>query len=333
MNKHDLSNHEVTPWFDGDKIYPQRLYMHIRNEHDLVSVTDVRRNSAYHYLYDADMGYYKMLSERECSLFIKSHLPEEMRKATHWGQVLSELNTDDAVDMSKMDADESIINFRNGVLDISTGAIRPHSPEILSSVQIPCDFRPELTLTDAPVFSRFLNDITSGEEELKTILLEYMGSIMSNVKGYRYKKLIILHGLGNTGKSQLRELMMDLLGEHNCHSITLQQLNSRFGPAQIYGKRFVGSGEVKAISLNDVNTIKELTAVTLLMLNSKERMVSPSNLGASYGSIVTYCRHSEVIRANMFMIGLSSFHARTLSPRKEEMRIFLKKCSMRKKLL
>lgn len=259
FKKHDISNHEVCPWFDGDKIYPQRLHMHIRNQHDFISVVDTKRNYAYHFLYDVDKGYYEMLSDRECSLFIKSHLPEERRTSNHWGQVLKELNTDDAIDMSMMDSDESIINFKNGILNIKTNKLQPHSPNILSSVQIPCDFRPDLTLKDAPVFSGFLDDLTSGKDELKTILLEYMGAIISNVKGYKYKKLLILHGAGNTGKSQLRSLIMDLLGEQNCHSISLQQLNSRFGPAQISGKRFVGSGEVNSISLDDINTIKELT--------------------------------------------------------------------------
>ena len=258
VSKHDISNHAVHPWFDGDKVYPQPLHVHIRDDHNFISVKDGNLGCTLYYLYDEDKGYYEQLND--CSFFIKSHLPEQIRKPAQWEQVLKELKTNDIqFDISQMNADESIINFKNGILDIQSGSIRPHTPRILSTVQIPCDYRPELTLKDAPNFSGFLDDITLGEEELKTIILEYMGAVISNVKGYKYKKLIIFNGAGNTGKSLLRELAFRLVGEQNCHSISMWQLNSRFGPAQIYGKRLVGSGELEAVNLNEINIIKELT--------------------------------------------------------------------------
>ncbi|MFQ9802377.1 MAG: hypothetical protein ACLR23_29660 [Clostridia bacterium] len=72
------------------------------------------------------------------------------------------------------------------------------------------------------------------------LLLEYIGAILSNVKGWRFKKLLILVGAGNTGKTQLRELTMNLLGRENCISIDMKKINERFGACTVISKATCG---------------------------------------------------------------------------------------------
>lgn len=257
LPKHDLSDHESHPWFEN-KIYPQLLYKHNREDHDLISVSDETMGCIMHYLYFD--GRYNKLSDNACKLFIKNHLPEQYRHPKHWEQVMKELNTDAPdISMNELDGDEAIINFKNGLYNISTRELMPHSPDIYSSVQLPCNNDTSLTLRDAPIFSRFLNDITSGDDDLKILIMQYIGAIVSNVNGYRFKRLLILFGMGNTGETQIRGLVEKILGKEHCHSESLQVLNARFGTSQIYGKRMVGSGELSAVRLDEMNIIKELT--------------------------------------------------------------------------
>ncbi|MBC8543215.1 DNA primase family protein [Bianquea renquensis] len=91
------------------------------------------------------------------------------------------------------------------------------------------------------------------------LLLEYIGAILSNVKGWRFKKLLILVGAGNTGKTQLRELTMNLLGRENCISIDMKKINERFGAAQLYLKRLAGSGDMSTVEISEMAVIKNLT--------------------------------------------------------------------------
>ena len=95
----------------------------------------------------------------------------------------------------------------------------------LTTIQIPCNWNPDLTLDDAPLFQSFLNHLTSGNDEDQTTLLEIIGLIVSNVNGYRFKKLLILHGPTDGGKSTFRQILIDLIGEENSHSLDIKQLN------------------------------------------------------------------------------------------------------------
>lgn len=258
FSKHDYKNHESHPWTDGGTVIPQLLYKHIKDDHNIISVSDENLGYIVHYLYD--VGCYRKLSENACKLLIKNHMPPEIRKPSHWEWVMKELNTDAAdLNIDELNSDEQIINFANGILDIATNELRPHSPDIISTIQLPCNYKPELWLKHAPIFSNFLDDLTSGNQELKIVILQYIGAILSNVKGFRYKKLMILYGVGNSGKSTLRELVLHLVGKNNCHSIDLKNLTARFGTSQIYGRRMIGSGEIAFTRLNDVNVLKELT--------------------------------------------------------------------------
>ncbi len=134
-----------------------------------------------------------------------------------------------------------------------------HSPEFLSTIQIPCNYIADLSLANAPITMKFLNDITGGNVEDMTTILEFIGLTISNVYGWRAKKMYILKGEGNTGKSVLRELIIYLVGLENTFTLDIGQLHSQFGSAGIYGKRLIGSGDMKVARLPEMDKIKELT--------------------------------------------------------------------------
>lgn len=71
--------------------------------------------------------------------------------------------------------------------------------------------------------------------------------------------MLILVGEGNTGKTQIRELTMYLLGRENCVSIDMRKLNERFATAQLYRKRLAGSGDMSTVEIDEMSTIKNLT--------------------------------------------------------------------------
>ena len=49
----------------------------------------------------------------------------------------------------------------------------PHSPEIMSTIQIPVIGWEDKS---TPVFDKFMNDLTSGDKEVQNLLLEFMGA-------------------------------------------------------------------------------------------------------------------------------------------------------------
>lgn len=253
---------EFPPWIietkDKLEICPQELYIYIIETQNILSVK--LGNSRGIMLYFYKDGYYKQSNDSDSKAFIKGFLPRRIRKSSHWEEVCRELKTEYAnTEESDLNADEDIINFRNGILNIRTGTLLPHDPKYISTIQIPCDYRANLSLEDAPVATKFLNDITGGNAEDIATILEVLGLVISNVKGSRFKKLLILKGPGNTGKSVIREFAIQLVGLENSHTLDIKQLHGTFGLGGIYGKRLIGSGDMKFSRLPEIDKIKELT--------------------------------------------------------------------------
>lgn len=169
--------------------------------------------------------------------------------------------------LNLFESNENIINLKNGVYDIEKGKLFPHSKEHLSTVQIDCEWHEERIKT--PVFDKYLRTLSDGDKEIEEFLLQYMGICISNIHGKRLKKALFLFGDGNTGKSQYKLLIESLLGEKNCQSIDLNQLEARFGTGAIFGKRLIGSADMSYASVNEMKNFKQLTGGDMIFAEKK----------------------------------------------------------------
>lgn len=135
--------------------------------------------------------------------------------------------------------------------------MHPHSPDFLSTIQIPCNWAENPIPT--PVFDSYMKTLTNGNNEILQLLLEFMGACISNIKGYRMKKVLFLVGDGNTGKSQIKNLTEKLLDSENFIGIDLKEIESRFGTGAIYGTRLAGSSDMSFLSVDELKTFKKIT--------------------------------------------------------------------------
>ncbi len=157
----------------------------------------------------------------------------------------------------ELDADEDIVNLKNGIFHLSDFTLTPHSPDIYSTVQLEVEWDPKAVNT--PVFDKFMMELTGGNQGTMKFLMEYIGVTLSNIKGYRMKSALFMVGEGNTGKSQLKALCERILGQCNCAAIDLNTLEARFGTSAIYGKRLAGSSDLSYMSVNELKIFKQVT--------------------------------------------------------------------------
>lgn len=185
---------------------------------------------------------------------------EELVKMNTVKEVVDNLLSDlDYTAQEDLNADESIINFQNGLLKINGDRMEliPHSSEVLSTIQIPCNWNAAPIPT--PVFDQYMFTLTNGDPEVIELLLQYIGACISNIQGWRMKKTLFLVGSGNTGKSQLKSLTEKLLGRGNYIGIDLSEIEARFGTGAIYGKRLAGSSDMSFMSINEIKTLKRIS--------------------------------------------------------------------------
>lgn len=206
-------------------------------------------------------GVYKQYSDNEFKCIIKAFIPLEVQKMADINEVFSQICTDKDcyIPIDKMNDDEFIINFKNGILHLDTGELTQHSPRYLSSIQLPCDYKEQTSLPKTNYFNNFMNDLTDGDEEIKKLILQFCGVTLSNIRGYRGKAALFLVGKGDCGKSVLRSLIIGLLGIENCSNIDLKDLESRFSKIQILNKRLVGSSDMGCMKIANLERFKSIT--------------------------------------------------------------------------
>ena len=163
------------------------------------------------------------------------------------------------INYTEFNADENIINFKNGILKLDSLMLEPHSPEYFTTIQIPVNWNP--AAKDTPVFDAYMDTLTAlhdDAEDVKKFLLEVIGVVLSNVPGWKYKTSLLMFGKGNTGKSQLRNLICELISPNNTATIELDELESERGPSKAFNKRLVGSPDMKFGTVSQMSKFKDI---------------------------------------------------------------------------
>lgn len=151
---------------------------------------------------------------------------------------------------------ENRINFKNGVLDLETEVVSPHSAEFGFRGVLPYDYDPKAR---CPFFSKWLLGVMMGDRNLVKIIQEFMGYI---VRGgpYKYHKALWLGGVGRNGKSTLVDLSKELIGAGNYSTISIKSLvGDRFVGSDLDGKIANFSEETSPQELADSGPFKNLT--------------------------------------------------------------------------
>lgn len=174
----------------------------------------------------------------------------------------------------RLDSRDDIINVKNGVYSLKDDKLHLHSPKYYSSVQLdielPKDFEAVKEKYKGGVFDRFFDQFTSGDEKAKELLLRFFGLMMSNIPGYSVKKgLFLVSKKGNTGKSLLKNLITDIVGQRHVMNLDLQQIEGRWGTGLCYKKRIVGSGDQSVSGVRELATFKQMTGGDVLFAEKK----------------------------------------------------------------
>lgn len=113
------------------------------------------------------------------------------------------------VSVKELDADPFLLNLGNGILNLRTLKLQPHSAEALLTHMAGVEFSEEAA---CPAWVRFVEQVTNGSEELAAFLRRSCGLALS---GDVSEQCLWLHyGEGSNGKSTLLNVMAELLGTY-----------------------------------------------------------------------------------------------------------------------
>lgn len=158
-----------------------------------------------------------------------------------------------------LDADPWLLNVENGTIDLRTGGMKPARRQDLITKMAPVAYDES---ADHPRWSRFLEDICAGNEELMLYLQRAVGYACTG--DVREQCLFFCYGTGQNGKSTFIEIIHELLGTYAQQAEFSSFLQRRGeGPrndlARMRGTRFVSAVEAPGDRSFDESILKQLT--------------------------------------------------------------------------
>lgn len=160
------------------------------------------------------------------------------------------------IERSKFDQDIEWISVRNCMVNVLTRETESHSPEYLTTIQLPITY---VRNAECPTIMKFLSEVLD-EDEIE-IALDHTAYCLW--RAMPYHKILICLGTGNNGKSTLFKLIKNFLGSDNVSHVALQDFdNNRFATAELHGKlaniyadiareELVSTGKLKMLSGDD----------------------------------------------------------------------------------
>jgi P4 family phage/plasmid primase-like protien len=189
-------------------------------------------------------------------------LLEEWDLADEW----SSHRAEEVVEYLRVDAPSlwdaplpNVLNLKNGLLDLKTRELVDHTPQHLSSVQLPVEYYARAA---CPAWERFVRQVFPPDaQELAWEIIAWLMTADTSIQ-----KAILLEGEGGNGKSTYLRAVIAFLGRHNVTSLSLQKLEAdRFAAARLVGRlanicpdlpseHLAGTSMFKAITGGDIIT-------------------------------------------------------------------------------
>lgn len=225
------SSTKLEDWYtvtkSGVELNPEKFAEHLSKTIPMCRVNHIW------YLYDP-CGVYKKVDDSYIIYIIRQNLiplcskePKNVKDTLFYLESNIQLNRES----EDFDKDPFIINVKNGLLDIRTVTLVPHTHEHLSMVQRTVYYKQDTQPSEA--FTSFLDEKIPDATNRK-IAQEILGYAISDF--YCAEKWFLIKGRGRSGKGTFLNIITKTLGKENTSSVPLQDLGERFNKSQMFGK-------------------------------------------------------------------------------------------------
>lgn len=162
--------------------------------------------------------------------------------------------------------DRNLLPMGNGILDLTTNELMPHSPDFMFNWMIPHHYNPD---AECPVTQQFIHRLAGGDPSTEAVLYAFLAAVLHG--RYDLERYLEFVGMAGTGKSTYISLCRQLVGAENVHSTDMRTLhNNQFETANIYGKRLVMISDADKYG-GDVGIFKSMTGRDVVRREEKNR--------------------------------------------------------------
>jgi len=200
-----------------------------------------------------DDGIYVSSGEVTIKHECEKRVPKKFMTTHNVNEVIGHIKRSTYVDRKQFNQEKWILNLENGLYNIQTGELSPHTVEFLSTIRIPVVYEPK---ADCPRVRLFFAEVLRQKDI--PIVEELFGYCL--VPDYTIQRAFLFMGDGANGKSTTLELLKRFLGGDNCANISLQAIeNQRFAAADLFGKLANIYADIPSTKMHHVGLFKMLT--------------------------------------------------------------------------
>lgn len=252
-DREDCDNTREKAGFDN--IHPQKHYemSSVMDESfNILSVRENRSSSGFGKLYVYDDGVYR---EEQAVGFLKEMALDACdRKRNTWrNEVIHDLADMNQISRDELGLEGPKVAVSNGILNIETEQLEDFAPDKYALNKIPHDYDPD---AECEQFENYLDEWIPNKRSQRH-LQELLGTALHPEK--LHKKMGILLGPTDAGKSTFLELIRHVLGKDNVEAQGPHSLSGRWGVDKIFDCLLNAADEVRGSEkLENVEKLKKI---------------------------------------------------------------------------
>lgn len=232
---------------------PNSLREYFEQQHPYKRLANVERTVAW-----ID-NYYQRIFNEQIEEFANKNYKPQVENQKDRNEFLKNINTHNVTttDFFK-NAPYGMINMQNGVYDIKTHTLRPHSPIYPFQYILPYGYTNRATCS---TYDTFLDTMFNGNLESIETINEFLGYCLLGGP-YEFKQALILAGEGDNGKSSLINAFCQVFGEGNYSGENISDMHDPFVSSALDGKLANIAEEEKEGCFKETGMFKKLTGMT-----------------------------------------------------------------------
>lgn len=210
------------------------------------------------WMYFYKNGFYQKGRYQEENTIIKNELGIKFLKRHIIEQTVYLWKIDDRVNKleEELNSNPYLLNVKNGLLDLKTMELKPHSPQYISTIQVNANYNPN---AESIYFDKFINEAVP-DLQVQQVLKEIIGYCLTFFYNNK-KRIFLMYGQKNTGKSTFLNVTLEALLPKvaKLHRQLSEFAEDRYAGADLLGKTVNIYGDLSSKAINDTGTIKNLT--------------------------------------------------------------------------
>ena len=157
---------------------------------------------------------------------------------------------------------------RNGLLDVASGELSPHTPDFLGLYCLPYDHDPTAMY---PTWEKAVDRICGDDADLKQLVQQWFGYCLTTSTDHQ--RFMVLVGEGANGKSTLVGGLLAVIGAANASHVALEKFSGTFDLGYTLGKLVNVPDDMSEIDKAAEGTLKTYTSGGAMAFNQKNRPI------------------------------------------------------------